>query len=125
MTKTLADARAVAAAEEAEADAMHAEWEAQQEDHEIDAYYAGATKADLIHMLATGRNLKGKPHTNFEFNALCAAWYLAFDDLPPTDQYGSEAPDDGQVLREAKPRASPLDVQERLYSPSDIIVSAS
>ena len=120
MTKTLADARAVAAAEQAEADAMHAEWEAQQEDLAIERYYADVSKADLIRMLATARNLKGKPHTAFEFQALCAAWYMAFGDLPPTDDYGSEAPDDGQLLRESAPITAPIDVPERLHSPKDV-----
>ena len=51
------------------------------EDHYIKRVRVPAGK--LVTMWETGTNEHGQPLSDFEFQALCAAWYLTFGELPP------------------------------------------
>jgi predicted DNA-binding transcriptional regulator AlpA len=119
MPINLEDARTIAATEEAEWAAQHAEWEACKEDHAIEAHFARRSKSELIRMWETDRNDAKQPLSAFEWKALCAAWYLAFGSLPPMGEYGIAAPGDGKMPRCDAP-AHCVDVPERLLSPKAV-----
>lgn len=47
--------------------------------------FADCSPQQLIQIWKSGRNLKGRKLNDFEFGALCEAWVVVFDSLPPAD----------------------------------------
>ena len=74
----LSDARALA--DEWLDQAEHARYEAS-----ITSYFNGCSAHQLIGMWEGGNNLKGKPLSRFETQALAEAWCRVFGELPPDD----------------------------------------
>lgn len=116
MRLTLAQCKALADElderdEAAYADALHTAAQA--------AHFEHCSRRQLVRMWETGRNLKGRKLSEFEFKALCEAWVRVFNSIPPADggTGGSLA------LIETKPTPQPdmmLDMHEvgRLAAPT-------
>lgn len=51
----------------------------------LNAHFDNASAHQLIDMWETGKNLKGKPLSQWEGQALVEAWYKSFGELPPND----------------------------------------
>lgn len=122
-TITIAEAEAIAAADEAQLGdwdtmAKQAHEEAAQ-DATADNYVKAGSPA-LVRMWKTARNLDGKPISGREWQALCSAWYLTFGAMPPAgdDSYGSEEPQDGQQA--APEPVSPIEIEEKPQSIRDV-----
>jgi predicted DNA-binding transcriptional regulator AlpA len=78
---TLAEARKIAR----EHDAANAEYQRQLEETACENHYRDRTPSELIRMWETGSNEHGKPLSEYEFKALCAAWYLTLGGLPQSN----------------------------------------
>lgn len=50
-----------------------------------ETHFEHSSAAQLIAMWESGRNLKRRKLSDFEFGALCEAWVAMFDSLPPAD----------------------------------------
>lgn len=60
--------------------AEHARYEAS-----VSSYFNGCSAHQLIDMWESGNNLKGRPLSKFETQALAEAWCRVFGELPPDD----------------------------------------
>jgi prophage regulatory protein len=85
-------------------------WQAEEARREaaICHHFDGVRPKQLIEMWETGNNLKGKPLSDFEVQALGEAWCRVFGDLPP----GAEDSDED-------PSASEPDAQPPIELPAD------
>ena len=112
-------ARAKAAEIDAEQDAIaeQIEWENQQaafEDHYIKRVRVPAGK--LVTMWETGTNEHGQPLSDFEFQALCAVWYLTFGELPPQIDCRVASATTAQLDRD-----EPMPADDAMLSPRDVV----
>lgn len=106
---TLAEARQIAR----EHDAANAEYKRQLEETAFERHYLDRTPSELITMWETGRNEHGDDLSEYEFKALCAAWYLKFGALPDQGQDSGSASVDADMATEALPDDSTmLDMHE-------------
>ena len=62
-----------------------AEWEWAAREAAVSSHFRGASPDAVIRMWETHKNEKGKPLTQFEFEALCERWVEVFKCLPPSD----------------------------------------
>ena len=79
-------ANAKARADDWAVEAKHAADEAA-----LNAHFDGCSAHQLIDMWKTGKNLKGKPLSQWEGQALVEAWCRVFGELPPSDDDGDAA----------------------------------
>src|SRR5690242_8182700 len=57
------------------------------------SHFDGATPHEIIEMWESGKNLKGRPLSQFEAQALAEAWCKVFGELPPdTSEDGEPDP---------------------------------
>ena len=61
------------------------------------AHFAHCTPHQLIDMWESGNNLKGKPLSQWECQALAEAWCRVFGELPPDDDDSDDAPPGASV----------------------------
>jgi prophage regulatory protein len=50
----------------------------------VEDHYQHVSPPGLIRMWETGDNPEGEPLSPFEWQAMCAAWFLTFGELPPS-----------------------------------------
>lgn len=76
----------------AKAKALADEWADQKKHSDYEAavcsHFAGVTPHQLIGMWTTGKNLQGKPLSQFEAQAVAERWCAVFGELPPDDDEG-------------------------------------
>lgn len=115
---TMEQAKAKAADIDAEQDWFKGqeEWENQQaaiENHYTKRVPVPAGK--LVTMWETGTNERGEPLSEFEFQALCAAWYLSFGDLPPQIDCRQAS------STVAAPDPEPMPADDAMLGPRDVV----
>ena len=76
--------------------ALADEWadQAKHAAHEaaLNSEFSGCSAHQLIGMWESGKNLKGRPLSQFETQALAEAWCRVFGELPPDDDVDDAAP---------------------------------
>jgi prophage regulatory protein len=93
-------------------------WAGQAKDAARDAdscsYFKGVTPHGLIEMWQSGKNLKGRPLSQFETQALAEAWCRVFNELPP------DCSEDGEPDPPPEPEAA-LPPDDTMLSARDVV----
>ena len=111
----MALARAKAADMDAERDALDEEYQWSMQQSAIDNHYNKLRAGKLVTMWETGTNEHGQPLSDFEFQALCAAWHSTFGELPPQTDCR-----EASTSTIADPDPEPIPADDEMLDPREV-----
>ena len=112
---TLDQARATAAEMDAERAALDEQYEWDKQQAAIENHYVKVPPGRLVIMWEIGTNEHGEPLSDFQFQALCAAWHETFGDLPPQIDCREAS------ATIAGPDPEPMPADDAMLSPRDVV----